>query len=239
MGGYSILNQALGTIIPSFEPTQISTHTHSSAAADDVQAEPLSSEFQGVLGLALPLNSVIANVIPPVTGNSPDGAAFASNLFGITPSSSAPSARFMSLSLSRPGSDRIPSLLSIGRHPSEIVSDPSKIHYATLITEGTGILFWKATVMAITVYVDGQPKPIALGHSAQGGLLPTATLDTGVPLILTTTSVANAIYGAIGVSPANDGQCKYFCKLRVQVTEQIYFYRLRSLYGASKYDHYP
>lgn len=147
-------------------------------------------------------------MISPVMGNSPDGAAFASNLFGITPSSAAPSARFLSLSLSRPGSEQIPALLGIGRHPSEVVPDPSKINYATLVSERDGVLFWKTIVRAITVYVDGQAKPIVLGHSAQGGVFPTATLDTGVPVILTTSAVANGIYGALGISPANDGQCK-------------------------------
>ncbi|KAH0578208.1 hypothetical protein H2248_004083 [Termitomyces sp. 'cryptogamus'] len=66
MGGYSLDSQAL-------------------AAATVVTSEPLSAAFSGILGLALPLNSIIAELIPPVTSNSPDGAAWASNLFSITP----------------------------------------------------------------------------------------------------------------------------------------------------------
>ncbi|RDB20409.1 Pepsin A [Hypsizygus marmoreus] len=199
VGGYSIENQAL-------------------AAADTIANEPISSGFNGILGLALPLNSIIAEHIPPVTNNAPDGAAWASNLFSITPISSAPSARFLSLSLSRPGSDRIPSLLGIGRHPAAIVSDPSAIRYSTLVSERSGTLFWKVGVRAITVYVEGEARPIALGRSNSGSVFPTAVLDSGVPLILTTQAVANGIYGAIGISPASDGQYYVPCATPLNMT---------------------
>jgi hypothetical protein len=172
-----------------------------------VQSESLSYNFNGILGLALPLNSLISQTIPPVTSNNPDGAAFASNLFSLTPSSSAPSARFISLSFSRQGSDAIPALLGIGKHPAEVVTDPSKILYSTLVSESSGTLFWKLRVRAITVYVDGVAKPVTLGQSSSGEAFPTAVLDSGVPLILTTSAIANGIYGAIGISPAQDGQC--------------------------------
>jgi hypothetical protein len=38
---------------------------------------------------------------------------------------------------------------------------------------------------------------------------PNAILDTGVPVILTSSEIANGIYGAVGISPAGDGQCKH------------------------------
>jgi hypothetical protein len=177
------------------------------AAASTVDSEPLTSSFQGILGLALPLNSVIASIIPPVTGNTPDGAAWASNLFSLTPISSAPAAHFLSLSLERPGSDRVPSLLGIGRHPSSLVSDPSSINYFPLVSDRAGIIYWKVTVRAITVYADGQRKPIDIAVSAEGGEYPTAVLDSGVPVILTTPNIANGIYGALGIGPAADGNC--------------------------------
>lgn len=180
------------------------------AAASDVENEPLEPEFSGILGLALPLNSIIAQQIPPVTSNAPDGAAWASNLFSITPTNEAPSARFLSLSLSRPGSNTVPALLGIGRHPAALVPDPSKIQYAGLVSDRNGVLFWKASVRAITVYVNGVPKPVSLGPSVSGGAFPSAVLDSGVPLILTTSPVANAIYGAIGVTPSSDGNCAFF-----------------------------
>jgi hypothetical protein len=66
------------------------------------------------------------------------------------------------LVLARPGSDRLPSLLGIGHHPSNIVPDPSKIEYSPLVTDNSGILFWKTDVRAITVYVMGNPDLLAL-----------------------------------------------------------------------------
>ncbi|KAF8875284.1 aspartic peptidase domain-containing protein [Infundibulicybe gibba] len=148
VGGYSIESQAF-------------------AAADNVANEPLTSKFAGILGLALPLNSIISETIPPVRDNSPDG-----------------------------------------RHPTEIVTDPKKIHYSNLVSDRLGILYWKTSLRAITVYVDSVAKPVNIGRSITGAAFPSAVLDSGGPYILTTTAIANAIYGAIGVSPANDGKCK-------------------------------
>ncbi|KAG6896488.1 hypothetical protein C0992_007980, partial [Termitomyces sp. T32_za158] len=198
VGGYSLDSQAL-------------------AAANYIDSEPLSPGFNGILGLALPLNSVIAELIPPVTSNSPDGAAWASNLFSITPTSSAPAARFLSLLLSRPGSDTVPAQLGIGRHPS-FVKNPSDVQYASLEGAAVGILYWKVGVRDITVWVDGEARPVQLGVSSTGAPVPSAVLDTGVPLILTTRTVANGIYGAIGVNPGSDGQYYVPCKTPLNLT---------------------
>ncbi|KXN81933.1 Pepsin A [Leucoagaricus sp. SymC.cos] len=199
VGGYSIENQAL-------------------AAASSVTDEDLAPDFSGILGLALPLNSIIAENIPPVTNNSPDGAAWASNLFSITPTSNAPSSRFLSLSLSRPGSDRIPSYLGIGKHPPDLVNDPSQIHYSTVVSNTAGSLFWKASVRDITVWVDGQPRPVDIGRSNTGAVFPSAVIDSGVPYIFTTSKVANAIYGALDVHPASDGNYYVPCKTPLNMT---------------------
>jgi hypothetical protein len=179
------------------------------AAATSVDSEPLEHGFNGILGLALPTNSIIAHAITPVTGNSRDGAPFSSNLFGITPAGSAPSSRFFSLSLSRPGSSAVPSQLGIGRHPSELVPNPSKLEYSAVVSQTQGTSFWEVEVHAITLYVNGSPHSISLSHPRSGNAYPTAVLDTGVPFILTSTSVANGIYGALGIGPASDGQCKH------------------------------
>lgn len=178
------------------------------AAATSVDSEPLEHDFNGILGLALPLNSLIAHTIPPVTGDARDGAPFSSNLFGMAPASSAPSSRFFSISLSRPGSTAVPSLLGIGRHPAELVPDPSRVIYSTVVPQKMGILFWEVEVDAITLYVDGSPMVVQIDHPRSGNAYPTAVLDTGVPFILTSTNVANGIYGALGIGPAADGQCK-------------------------------
>lgn len=183
------------------------TFITSLAAATTVNSESLSYDFDGILGLALPLNSVISQLIPPVTSNNPDGASFSSNLFGITPRSQAPAAHYFSLVLQRPGSDRLPSLLGVGRHPSEIVSDPSKIQYSIVVGDEAGTLFWKTYIKAITVYVNNQPMPVTIPRGVKGTAFPVAVLDSGVPLIITTSEIANGIYGALGIGPAADGQC--------------------------------
>jgi hypothetical protein len=35
-----------------------------------------------------------------------------------------------------------------------------------------------------------------------------AVLDLGVPLIITTSEIVNGVYGALGIGPAAEGQCK-------------------------------
>lgn len=211
VGGYSIDNQAFCTSTTPFSNSFYS-HFSFTAAATSVASEPLSPDFQGILGLALPANSIIAEQIPPQIGDAPDGAAWASNLFSITPVDDAPSSRFLSLTLERPGSTQIPSLLGIGQHPPQIVDDPSRIQYSTVVSDPTATLFWKASVRGITVYVDGEPRRVDIGHSNTGGAFPIAVIDSGVPFILTSSKVANAIYGAIDVHPAQDGSCKYTCR---------------------------
>ena len=87
--------------------------------------------------------------------------------------------------------------------------DPKKIQYGPVISEREGVLFWKTYMEALTVWVDGNPMPVRLGASAGGAAYPEAVLDSGVPLILTSTAIANGIYGALGVGPASDGQCEH------------------------------
>ncbi|KAJ7223692.1 aspartic peptidase domain-containing protein [Mycena haematopus] len=188
------------------------------AAANQVDSEPLGPQFSGLLGLALPANSIIAQDIPPQVGDTPDGAIWMSNLFGITPVSSAPAARFLSIALERPGSDTVPSALGIGRHPAALIPDPSKIEYDPLYGSSFGgPFFWRAAVKGITVYTNTSRMPIPLGPGTTGAF-PSAVLDTGVPTILTTTAVANAIYGAIGVQPAADSMYYFPCTTPLNMT---------------------
>ncbi|KAF7351403.1 Peptidase A1 domain-containing protein [Mycena sanguinolenta] len=199
VGGYGIQNQAF-------------------AAVDEVESEPLSSEFSGLLGLALPANSIIAEHIPPQVGDTPDGAVWMSNLFGITPLSAAPAARFVSIALERPGSDAVPSVLGIGRHPAALVPDPSKIGYDPLYgSSNGGPFYWRAAVSGITVYTNTTRMPIPLGLGTTGPY-PSAVLDTGVATILTTTALANAIYGAINVHPAADNMYYFPCTTPLNLT---------------------
>ncbi|KAG9220227.1 hypothetical protein CCMSSC00406_0009548 [Pleurotus cornucopiae] len=210
IGGYSIENQAI-------------------AAVDDVSDEPLSPDFVGILGLALPMNSIIARVLTPGTSDAPDGQSVPANLFSITPRYAAPSYRFISITLSRPGSDYPPSLLSIGRHPSAIRElhqdndaakdlNATKVQYSTLVSERSGILFWKVDVRGITVWVDGFAREVTLARGVSGTPWPTAVIDSGVPLILTTSAIANGIYGALGIGPASDGQYYVPCNTPLNLT---------------------
>ncbi|KAL5535120.1 hypothetical protein ACEPAF_3214 [Sanghuangporus sanghuang] len=205
IGGYSIDNQAL-------------------AAASNVVNESLSDSFSGILGLALPLNSVIGKTIPPGTNSVPDGATLMSNLFGTQPADQAPTQFFYSVLLSRPNIDRIPSVLGIGRHPSnDLLSDgltiePEHIEYSDVVSENNGVLFWKAELRGITVYVNGTAKNIDLGPSVTGSVFPEAVLDTGVPYIISTPQIANAVWGALGISPANDGNYYVPCTTPINMT---------------------
>jgi hypothetical protein len=174
------------------------------AAASEVEDEPLDA-FSGILGLALPPNSVIVSRVRAGDPIGADGATWASNLFGMD---GAPASRFVSFLLERPGSTKIPSLLGIGRHPADHVPDPSKVHYSNIVSEGNGASFWKISVTAITVYADGVRKEVNTGPSSSGSAFPTAVLDTGVPVILTTSAIANGIYGALDIHPAHDKNCE-------------------------------
>ncbi|KAJ3500470.1 hypothetical protein NMY22_g19252 [Coprinellus aureogranulatus] len=256
VGGYEVENQAIGmshsssfaevvplTIVPSPHLLSITPFlrprtlhvslaivylptTTPTAAGTNIQSEPLSPQFAGILGLALPLNSVIAQALPPVMSNDPDGAAWASNLFGITPYSNAPMQRFIGMLLERPGSDRIPSLLGIGRHPSIVSSRvvPSAedanggVEYSTLVSERTGTLFWKTSVRAITVYKDGEKLEVDVGRGVMGSVFPSAVLDSGVPLILASGRIANGVWGALGISPSADGMYYIPCTTPLNMT---------------------
>ncbi|TFK19803.1 hypothetical protein FA15DRAFT_697324 [Coprinopsis marcescibilis] len=59
---------------------------------------------------------------------------------------------------------------------------------------------------------------IQLPRGVSGGVFPSAIVDSGVPLIVTSPAVANAIYGAIGISPAQDGQYYVPCNKPLNMT---------------------
>ncbi|KAH8120626.1 acid protease [Phellopilus nigrolimitatus] len=205
LGGYEIDSQAL-------------------AAASTVVNETLGPQFSGILGLALPKDSVIAKDIPPVTDSVPDGATVTSNLFGITPASEAPAQFFYSLLLGRPGSSRIPSVLGIGRHPSSALLpegptiEPADVAYSSLLSESDGIHFWKVELRALTVYVNGTAKKVNIGRSVTGNIFPEAILDSGVPYIISTPAIANGVWGALGIGPATDGNYYVPCTTPLNMT---------------------
>ncbi|KAF8548531.1 acid protease [Imleria badia] len=201
LGDYIVSNQAL-------------------AAAASVNNEPLPHDFDGILGLALPSNSLIQQSIPASTSDAPDGAAISSNLLPLALATNAPSQPFFSLTLAYPRSTQMPSILGIGCHPPATVPNPSQIRYSSLVTESIGTLLWKTTVRATTVYANGQAHPIAL-QSLSGATEPTALLDSGLPLIATAPVLANGIYGALGINPASDGNYYAACATLLNATTAL------------------
>ena len=148
-----------------------------------------------------------------MTGNQADGAVFASNLFSMTPSVTAPSSRFLSLTLARPEANGagVPSLFGIGKHPpTTVVADPSQVQYSVLTSPNdAGPNFWQVKMVAVSVWVDGAEKIVNIGTSAaMPGMTPTAVVDSGMPVILASRMIANGIYGALGIGPGSDGQCE-------------------------------
>ena len=144
VGGYEINNQAMDAFQLTISiSVSIDLSILPSRCRQRCQRDSFTGLFRHSRPRFTPLNSEISQVIPPVTNNSPDGATFASNLFGITPVSQAPSQFFYSLLLERPGSSAIPSVLGIGQHPSSIVPDPSKVLYSSTISEEQGVMFLK------------------------------------------------------------------------------------------------
>lgn len=218
LGGYTIDHQALGILLFLLNLTlnHLSILSIRIAAVTDVKDEPLAPHFIGILGLAPPPNSVIAYDLP-LTSNSPNGATWASNLFS---ANTAPSSHFFSLALSRPGSNQVPAVLGIGQHPTTLVPDPSLVQYSAPV-DGDEAAYWKATVTAITVYDNGVAKQVQLGSL-------NAILDSGTALIFTTTTIANGIYGSIGIEPASNGICKRFfsCGSFVIQTNMILIYNV-------------
>jgi len=54
--------------------------------------------------------------------------------------------------------------------------------------------------------------------SKSGAASSSAILDSGTPVIITTTAVANGIYGAIGISPSSDGMYYVPCTTPLNMT---------------------
>ncbi|KAG1893562.1 uncharacterized protein F5891DRAFT_1258598 [Suillus fuscotomentosus] len=68
------------------------------------------------------------------------------------------------------------------------------------------------------VYVNGQVRPTVLTESVTGTAFPTALLDSGVPFIVMTSSIAHEIYGALGISPASDSNYYVPCTTPLNMT---------------------
>lgn len=186
------------------------------ATATTVENELLTLGFSGILALSFPLNSKIAREIPPTKGDTPDGAPIASNVFGL--GSYGPREHYLTILLARPGMSRIPSVLGIGCHPSELLPSiteygsawESALQYNKVSMYETGTLFWAAPLTGLTAYVNGAAVDIPTGQPMvdSDSVDPIAVFDTGIPYIFGRVDVINAFYGAYGIGPGTDGQCR-------------------------------
>lgn len=202
-----------------------------------VSAEEVSNEnlgdgnFTGLLGLALPANSVITQTIPGTTGSSPDGATFLDNLFGA--GASAPTNRYFSLSLERSGDVRTVSSFGIGEVDSRVCPPPCAPKWLPILahpTKGsTGYLHWRLPLESIhaTFYDDPQngigptTQPIPLGSTRTdaNSTVPVAVLDSGgVGILVNNQDMLKAIYGAFGVQADNDGKYRLPCNTPLTLT---------------------
>ncbi|TRM62000.1 aspartic peptidase domain-containing protein [Schizophyllum amplum] len=196
-------------------PTSVTAQ--SLAAASNVTNEPLDDKFNGVLGLALPANSLIK-----ADGG---GDAITAGLFG---ADGAPGDPFVGLLMERPGSDRYPSLMGLGMHPSAdqlrlsgggAVEDA--VTYLGLSADEAGELLFKVQLAGIEAHPStldtASENTLDKDVSLLGAPL-RAVFDSGVPLILTTSTIANAVYGSIGVGPGSDGIYYLPCSTPLNLT---------------------
>lgn len=190
-------------------------------AANDVGNEDLSGgQFSGVLGLALPANSVILNELGGSTSGNPDGAPFLDNLFGS--GENAPQGRYFSLSLERIGDSRTKSSLGIGMFDTSLCPEPCMPNYSSVVTSSLGPLYWRIPLQGITAYTwpSGQAPANSNATTAAiklpsstttGQSYPVVVLDSGgYQMLMGDRTLVDAIYAPFGGSRASDGNCEPF-----------------------------
>ncbi|BEJ17922.1 hypothetical protein CspHIS471_0701990 [Cutaneotrichosporon sp. HIS471] len=200
--------------------------------AKEVYNENLGEgNFTGLLGLALPANSVITQTIPGTTGSSPDGATFLDNLFGA--GASAPTNRYFSLSLERSEDVRTVSSFGIGEVDSRVCPSPCAPKWLPILAHPsrgrTGYLHWRLPLESIHATFFDDPKngigpttqPIPLGSTRTdaNSTTPVAVLDSGgVGILVNNLDMLNAIYGAFGVKADSDGKYRLPCNTPLTLT---------------------
>ncbi|GHJ86306.1 hypothetical protein NliqN6_2708 [Naganishia liquefaciens] len=193
-------------------------------AANDVGNEDLSGgQFSGVLGLALPGNSVILNQLGGSTSGEPDGAPYLDNLFGS--GVNAPQGRYFTLSLERVGDSRTKSSLGIGMFDDTLCPVPCIPNYSSIVTSSVGPLYWRIPLQGITAYTwpSGQ-VPLANtsttttiklpSSSTTGQSYPVAVMDSGgYQVLMGDQSLVDSIYDVFGGSQGSDGNYYLRCDM--------------------------
>ncbi|UZJ54949.1 hypothetical protein CBS101457_004269 [Exobasidium rhododendri] len=199
------------------------------ASCNAVMNEQLSSiQASGVMGLALPANSIIQNVLSTdVNANNTEtnSSMTGSLLPGIWQGVQA-SYRFFGLGLQRLPSDggNGNSTLTFGDYDRNYIPSgtESAVKYSSAIPDDDEIVRkWKLIVNDFFVTVNGTQIQIPL--SSTGAAIPTAILDSGSPLNLASVNFLNAMYGAVNVGPAADGSGGYYvdCSLLLEISINV------------------
>jgi hypothetical protein len=143
---------------------------------------------------------------------------------------------------------RVPSVLGIGCHPSKILPSltaygsawESALQYNKVSMYQTGTLFWAAPLTGLTAYINGTALNIPTGQCMvdPDNVDPIAVFDTGIPYIFGRVDVINKFYGAYGIGPSADGQCRRCLTSQNDQRLKLPFLpRLCSLLDAHQHDH--
>ncbi|RSH79075.1 uncharacterized protein EHS24_002007 [Apiotrichum porosum] len=200
-----------------------------------IQNEDLGGgNYTGLVGLALPANSLIEDAIPGTTGSSPDGATFLDNLYG--GGSSAPTQRLFALSLARRDDTRTTSTLAIGTTDPDYCPSPCNPAFLPIVPQAnlgrTGYLHWRLPVDGIsaTTFNNAQQgtgsstQNITLGPSIvdTSQTEPLAVLDSGgVAILVGYKPYADALYAAYNIVASSDGLYRMPCTKQLAYTVTI------------------
>jgi hypothetical protein len=224
-----VVGGASGPIIisnVSFANTVI--YDQSFASCNRVEDEQLGSmEASGVMGLALPSNSIIQDTLSLDAPNANNTQTASNSTGSLLPGlwqGISSSYRFFGLGLQRLPSDggNGNSTLTFGDFDRNYLTDGADIKFSSALPDSDGIVRkWSLIVNDFYVRVNGSQVQIPL--STTGANTPTAILDSGSPLNLASVSFLNAMYGAVNVGPAADGSGGYYvdCTLPLELSISV------------------
>lgn len=196
--------------------------------ANDVEAEQLNTmQASGVLGLALPLDSLIQSTLSTTrTGNNnsiTEPGRTGSLLPGLW--YDAPMGqRFFGLGLQRLPSDggNGDSTITFGDYDQAYLptNRQSNVSWSSVLPDDDNVIRrWKTQVTDLSLKVNGSYSGIPLSRTGSVGPA-TAILSSGVPFNYAPTSFLNALYGAYNIGPSSDGLGTYYvdCSLQIDMT---------------------
>lgn len=180
----------------------------------------------GVIGLALPANSIIQATLNSDTVNPNNTETNTTQTGSILPGlwhGLSAASQFFGLGLQRLPSDggNGNSTLTFGGYDTNYLpaARDGKLKFASVVPDSDNIIRkWKLILNDFRVTLNGSTFQIPL--STTGVTIPTAILDTGSPLNLANVNFLNALYGAVNVGPAADGSGGYYldCTLPLEIS---------------------